>query len=385
MNEAIVEEHVLPGSDESGVSSPHQRPSKAASCVKSTILPGKLCFTWLGLPCRRIRHGPKRPSWSKRMELLVATLRTATQAIPRDPDQFRFWADRKVPDVILPVGAVRTKSKIDDIVVDWVWPRHFVSDFVVGKRQRKTREKLSKERVQMWSKTHPVVLYLHGGAYIVCSSATHREMVYSLVIKGDFLAVVPNYRRVPEVSVVDCVDDCYKTYVYITEELGVDPSRICIMGDSAGGALSLLTMCRIRDAQKQLPACAVLLSPWVDIADESLRAAAEEKTMPDYDYLPYDAIQLVSQEVGIDIGLKDPRINPMYADMTGLPPMLVHAGEVEVLRPQIEQFVKKCPEATYEIVTDMVHVPHMFSKVSQIAEDAIIRVGQYVNQHISHS
>ena len=383
MSDINVHEHVLPGSEDSVMSSPRHRPNKVTSCFKSSLLPGRVCCTWMNMPCRRIRNGPKRPTWSKRMELLVATLRTATQSIPRDPGQFRFWADRKIPDVVLPVGAVRSKSKIDDIVVDWIWPRHFVSEFAIGKRQKKTREKLSKERVQMWSQTHPVVLYLHGGAYIVCSSATHREMVYSLVIKGDYLAVVPNYRRVPEVSVIDAVDDCYKTYLYLTNELEIDPSRICIMGDSAGGALSLLTLLRIRDSGKQLPACSVLLSPWVDISDEALVANAHKRTMPDYDYLPYDAIRMVSQEVSFEIGPKDPRINPMYADIHDLPPILIHAGEVEVLRPQIERFVERCPSATYEIVTDMVHVPHMFSQVSTIAEDALVRVGQYVNEHIS--
>ena len=382
----VSQGHVLPGA-EAGWVSPRPRPGKVKSFFKSILIPPRVCFNCVCHPCKRIVHGPRRPTWNNKLELMVSTLRTATRAIPRDPQQFRFWADRKIPDAMLPVGAVRSKSTIDKIVVDWVWPRHFRSEMQIGPRQRKIRHKLTQEKILEWSKLQPVVLYLHGGAYMVCSSQTHREMVYTFVTKGNFLAVVPNYRRVPEYSIVDAVDDCYRTYEYLTKELGVDPGRICIMGDSAGGALTVLTMCRIRDNQhnetaKKMPACGVLLSPWADLDDTTLDEMSRELTMPDFDYLPLDAIVMVAHEVAKNMDLRDPRINASCANLNDLPPMLVHAGEVEVLRPQIEKFVEKLPNCTYEVIPDMVHVPHMFSSVCEASAAAIERVSQFVNSHI---
>lgn len=377
----ISEGHPLPGME--GWVSPRSRPGKTKAFFMSACLPTRICFNCMAHPCKRVTRGPKRPSWNNRLELMISTLRAATEAIPRDPQQFRFWADRKIPDAMLPVGAVRTKSKIDELVVDWVWPRHFRSEMQIGNRQRKVKHRLTQEKIQEWSQLAPVVLYLHGGAYMVCTSGTHREMVYSLVVKGNFLAVVPNYRRVPEVSIVDAVDDCLRTYEYLVNEIGVSPSRICIMGDSAGAALTVLTMCRIRDNHAVLPACGVLLSPWADLDDEKLDDMSRSKTMPEYDYLPLDAIVMVAHEAAKDMNLRDPRINPMYADLEGLPPFLVHAGEVEILRPQIERFVEKLPNATYEVITDMVHVPEMFASVCEASEQAMQRIGKFINTHIN--
>ena len=218
---------------------------------------------------------------------------------------------------------------------------------------------------------------------MVCTSGTHREMVYALVVKGKFLAVVPNYRRVPEVSIIDAVDDCVRAYDYLVKDLGVSPSRIAIMGDSAGGALTILTMCRIRDKGAALPACGVLISPWADLDDAELDEMSRTKTMPEFDYLPLDAVVMVAHEVAKDMDLRDPRINPMYANLEGLPPLLVHAGEVEILRPQIERFVAKLPNATYEVITDMVHVPEMFSSVFEPSADGMESISKFVNSHIS--
>lgn len=317
------------------------------------------------------------------MQAAISTMRTAVRSIPRDPYQLRFWADHKVPDVALPAGAVRSKSQLDHLVVEWVWPRSFVSEMQIGKRSRKTREKLTKERIVDWSEKRPVVLFLHGGAYIVGSSGSHRPMLYSLAIQGDVLVVAPNYRRVPDVSVPQVVDDCCRTFKYLVDEIGVAPHRIALVGDSAGGALCVLTACRLREEKRALPACLVLMSPWVDLDDKELEA--ETKSMPEFDVLPYDAIRLVAAEISRDIPIRDPRINPMYNNLQNLPPMLIHAGEVEVLRPQIERFAEKARkdgvQVTYETLTDMVHVGHMFLKFSEIASDAISRIGQFVASH----
>lgn len=365
--------------------SPYSKPNRCMNFVQSCLVPPRVCLTCCIQPCARVTNGKKRPTWSFPLQAAISTMRSAVRSIPRDPHHLRFWADHKVPDVVLPPGAVRSKSQLDHIVVEWVWPRSFVSEMQIGKRSRKTRDKLTKERIIDWSEKRPVVLFLHGGAYIVGSSGSHRGIIYSLAIQGDVLVVAPNYRRVPDVSVPQVVDDCCRTFKYLVDEIGVSPSRIALVGDSAGGALCILTTCRLREENRVLPSCLVLMSPWVELDDRDIEA--ETRSMPEYDVLPYDAIREVAFEIAKDIPIKDPRINPMYTNLCNFPPTLVHAGEVEVLRPQIERFVEKARSAgvdvTYETLQDMVHVGHMFLKFSEIASDAIARIGQFVSSHSS--
>ena len=375
---------------ETVVRAPRKKPTKIANFFRSLLIPGRVCGNCCIQPCVRTAHGRRRPSWNYRMQLAVSTLRTASKSIPRDPKQLRFWVDHAIPDVALPLGAVRYSNKIGHLTVEYVWPRHLSSTWgVVGKRSRATKHELTPATLLEWSKTHAVVLYFHGGAYMLCSSATHRGMVYSLVTDGDFVAVVPNYRRVPEVSVVEAVDDCFSIYQYLVQTVGISPSRIAIMGDSAGGALSVLTLARIRDMHDPtitLPSCGILLSPWVDLDDKDIQRQSLTKTMPEFDYLPLDAIVIIAGEAIRDMDPRDPRINPMHCDLTGFPPLLVHAGEIEVLRPQIERFVALINttqvDCTYEVLDDMIHVGHMFSTFSEIARQANKRVGLFVAKHI---
>lgn len=367
-----------------------KKPNAITNFFKSMCIIPRVCGTCCVHPCKRALQGRKRRSWSNRMELAVATLRTASKSMPRDPKNLRFWTDRPIPDIILPASAVRHETTIRTIPVDYVWPRHLTvtdHEIKVSPKSRYTKHDISDARLLEWSKTHAIALYLHGGAYMLCSSKTHRAMIYNFVIEGDMVAIAPNYKRVPEGSVVDAVEDCFSVYRHLISTVGIEPCRICIMGDSAGGALTVLALCRIRDEGVALPACAVLLSPWTDLDDKDIQQRALSKRMPSYDYLPLDAIVMIAAEASGKLDPRDPRINPMYADLAGLPPMLVHAGEVEVLLPQIQLFVERAQvrfnaEIELKVLSDMIHVGQMFSTFSVIAREAIIEVGAFVHKHI---
>ena len=381
---------VLANHMSSGEVSPKKPSNRGRNLFRSFCIAPVVCFTCCTQPCTRAVKGRKRPTWNRKLELAIATLRSAARSIPRDTKSLRFWVDRPIPDIILPKAALRQKEKLkfgngQQIVCDWVWPRHICQDMHISPRSRKVRN-ITSESFLKWGSNYPVVLYLHGGAFCLCNSATHRGLVYSLSLAGDMVMFVPNYRRPPEASVIEAVDDCFHAYMHLVQNVGIAASRIAIMGDSAGGALTVLTLCRIRDEGSPVPSCAALLSPWVELDDPMFEKHAAMSSMPEFDYLPYDAIVLFASESIGSGDSQDPRINPMTANLTGLPPLLMHAGELEVLRDQIERFHKKAREANvvaeFSQLEDMVHVGHMFSAFSSVARNAIKDICQFVNSHV---
>jgi epsilon-lactone hydrolase len=124
------------------------------------------------------------------------------------------------------------------------------------------------------------------------------------------------------------------------------------------------------------------------LADKEFEAkAAAGVIMPEHDYLPYDAIVMISKLVIGNMAPEDPRINPIHADLRGLPPILVHAGAVEVLFNQIIRFYDKCKDeglnVRLKIWPDMVHVPHVFTHVSEVAQMAVTDAARYIKDHHS--
>jgi monoterpene epsilon-lactone hydrolase len=233
----------------------------------------------------------------------------------------------------------------------------------------------------------------HGGGFALCGNNTHRAMVAQFAAEGLILCA-PNYRRPPEVSIIDAVDDCLATYRYLLNVVGIPSSRISVMGDSAGGALTVLLLCRIRDmndiAEARIipnpPGCAVLLSPWVELEDETIISEADKgNIMPDHDFLPRDALVMISRLVVGKLSPKDPQINPMSARLDRLPKLLIHVGELELLFDQVTRFYEKIRdeggEVKMKIWIDGVHVPHVFTAVSEEARIAVNDAANFIKQN----
>jgi len=328
-----------------------------------------------------------------------------------------------------------------ELKVEWVWYRKLSPPDLVSSphngNAKSVKNFLTHEIIKNWD--CPIVLYLHGGAFCLCSSSTHRALLYSMAIVGKMALFVPNYRRPPEVSIKEAVDDCFQAYMYLIRDVGVDAEKIILMGDSAGGALVGLVLCRIRDAmgptvpaatsptsdllasaaadsqhgvitpslsqgmvdgsspsgsdvvvgtRLPMPRCGVMMSPWVDLNDEGIgKSAASGIIMPEYDYLPFDAIVLFANESIGDHDVCDPQVNISYADLTGLPPLYINYGEVEILRPQIAKFIDKCRTSNVKVetnmLTDMIHVGQMLSTVTQVGAQENIRIAQYIHKQIA--
>ena len=181
-----------------------------------------------------------------------------------------------------------------------------------------------------------VLVYLHGGGYFACSAETHRPITAFFAMHG-FRVFAPNYRLAPESPFPAAVDDAVAAYRGLLAE-GHSPQRLVVAGDSAGGGLSLSLMLMLRGAGTPLPVAAALFSPWTDLAatGESVRTNARRCAMF---YGP-----AVAPTARLYLGNADPRnplASPLYADLAGLPPMLIHVGANETLRDDSTRLAEK--------------------------------------------
>jgi acetyl esterase/lipase len=184
------------------------------------------------------------------------------------------------------------------------------------------------------------VLYLHGGAYMVCSAETHRPITGALAKRG-MRVFAADYRLAPENPYPAAVDDALAAYRGLLDQ-GVSPAHCAIAGDSAGGGLALGVLLAAKDAGLPMPARAVLFSPWTDLAGTG--ASAIENDGRD----PMIVGGKIAEGARIYLGEADPRspyASPLYGDLAGLPPLMIHVGANEVLRDDSVRFDEKARAA----------------------------------------
>jgi epsilon-lactone hydrolase len=185
-----------------------------------------------------------------------------------------------------------------------------------------------------------VLLYLHGGGYFGCSAETHRPITVGFALQG-FRVFAPDYRLAPENRFPAAVDDAVAVYRALLSA-GHAPQNIAVSGESAGGGLTLSLMLALRTAAVPLPAGAALFSPWTDLAatGDSIRTNADRCAM----FSGSD----IAPTARYYLGDTDPRnllASPLYADLSGLPPLLIHVGEDEVLRDDSTRLAERARAA----------------------------------------
>jgi acetyl esterase/lipase len=223
-----------------------------------------------------------------------------------------------------------------------------------------------------------VLMYLHGGAYQAGSPAAARRMIALISAAAQVRVLSVGYRLAPEHPFPAAVDDALTAYRFLLKA-GADPAVIAIAGDSAGGGLTLATLVALRDAGDPLPAAAVAISPWTDLAltSESLvtRADADVMIKPDG----------IRESVATYLAGADPRhpyASPLYAELHGLPPILIHVGDAEVILDDSTRFAAKARAAgtdvTLEVWDQMPHVWHAFAGLLPESDQAIERIGGWL-------
>ncbi len=225
------------------------------------------------------------------------------------------------------------------------------------------------------------VYYLHGGGYSIGSVSTHARMVSLIAKAADARAFAVDYRLAPENPFPAGLDDAVAGYRWLLGQ-GVDPARLVIGGDSAGGGLTFATLLRLREAGDPLPAAAVLLSPWTDLegTGESIKTRRETDPMIDPTSMPEMARSYYRDE-----DVRNPLVSPLHADFTGLPPMLIQVGDAEVLLDDSTRVYKRADAAgvdvTLEVNDEMIHVFQFFAPLLPEAVAAIARIGEFAKSH----
>lgn len=226
----------------------------------------------------------------------------------------------------------------------------------------------------------PVLFHLHGGGYVLGKSNDSRPFTTAFALKAGSRVVSVDYRLAPENPFPAAVDDSVAAYRGLLETRPA--SHIAIGGESAGGGLAVCTMLAARAQDLPLPSSAVLVSPWVDLACtaetfntkayvDPLLTRRALKEMADA-YVPEDCARL-------------PLASPLFGDLAGLPPMLIHVGSEEVLLDDARGFHKRALElgvkSQIEIWHRMIHVWHMFHPMLAEGDVAIRKLAEFARAH----
>jgi acetyl esterase/lipase len=226
------------------------------------------------------------------------------------------------------------------------------------------------------------MLYLHGGGYLGGSAATHRPITAAFAIRG-LDVFVPEYRLAPENPFPAAVNDGLAAYKGMLNA-GIAPVKLTIAGDSAGGGLALATLLAAKAEGVPMPACAILLSPWTDLAGtgESLARNRDRDAMLVADKLKFTAAFYLN---GADP--KNPLASPLYGDLAGLPPMLITVGDSEVLLDDSTRCAARGQEqgvaVSLKIWEGMPHVWQLFQLVLPEARAAIDAAADFAKAHFS--
>jgi monoterpene epsilon-lactone hydrolase len=226
------------------------------------------------------------------------------------------------------------------------------------------------------------ILYLHGGGYTIGSVRTHRGLVSRLALATGARGLTLDYRLGPEHPFPGAVDDATAAYRWLVRG-GTAPETIVIAGDSAGGGLTVAALVALRDAGERLPAAGVCISPWADLActGESMQTgAARDPMVQRTGLLDMAAAYLAGQDP------RAPLASPIYADLRGLPPLLIHVGTAETLLDDATRLADRARAAgvsvDIEVWDDMIHVWHAFAPLLPEADEAVGRIGAWVRERL---
>lgn len=228
-----------------------------------------------------------------------------------------------------------------------------------------------------------VVLYFHGGGYTIGSIASYRSFTGRLARATRSRLLSVGYRLAPEHPFPAAVDDAASSYRWLLDQ-GMSPSRVAVAGDSAGGGLALSMAVAIRDAGGPMPATIVAIGPSTDLAKEgaSMKERAHLDPIVNYESSMAHALRYV----GAQGDLKHPLASPLYADLQGLPPLLIMVGTHEALFDDSTRFAAKAEGAGVEVQLDiwqeMIHVWPIFADILPEGRQAIARIGDYIRARI---
>jgi monoterpene epsilon-lactone hydrolase len=228
-----------------------------------------------------------------------------------------------------------------------------------------------------------VLMFFHGGGYCSGSIRSHRRLVTEAGRSAGIRTLAVGYRLAPEHPFPAAMDDALTAWHFLRQQ-GIAARHIAIGGDSAGGGLAVVLNNRLRDADEELPGCLWLVSPWTDLTMSGSTLITKDNVDPiiHKGYLG----ELADAYVPPGMGRKDPRVSPLYADLRGLPPMLVQVGSAETLLEDATRFAAAAGAAdvsvTLEIWPHMIHAWPMWNAALEPGRSALAHAGAFMRARL---
>jgi monoterpene epsilon-lactone hydrolase len=228
-----------------------------------------------------------------------------------------------------------------------------------------------------------VILYFHGGVYVIGSAAASVPLVADLSRRTNAMVVTVDYRLAPEHPYPAAVEDALTAYEGLLSQ-GVEPSSIALAGESAGGGLAVALLLAIRDAELPMPSSAFLMSPYADLT------LSGSTIIDKQDVDPLFTAEVLRLRVGAYVAGADPSdpfISPVFADLHGLPPMLIQGGSHEILLSDATRLAAKAAEDDVAVVLEVTPgVPHVFQGYAAFLEEgdaALNQAATFLKTHFS--
>ncbi|MGD1854622.1 MAG: alpha/beta hydrolase [Leptolyngbyaceae cyanobacterium] len=229
-----------------------------------------------------------------------------------------------------------------------------------------------------------IILYLHGGGFAMGSCQTYRRLAADIAAAANSSVLVIDYRLAPEHPYPAALEDTLTAYRWLIDAQRFSPSQVAIAGDSAGGNLALAALVSLRDMGDELPAAASLISPYCDQTQTSptitTHAAVDPMVSP-------QLLDTITRWYAPDADLKQPLISPLYADLSALPPLLIHVGAADVLLDDSLQLARQVGLANgaveLKVWQNMIHCFHLFAPLLAEGRQAIAEVGAFLHRHWS--
>jgi acetyl esterase/lipase len=323
---------------------------------------GLLAAAFARVVRRRWQQGPLRPSWSLPVEIANELVRSHLAVIYRldaaaaRQQQERFASSLPSP-ILRRVG--RRRETIGGVEGEWLTP--------------------AEAAAAATSETAPMLLYFHGGGYVLGSLLTHGDLVATLTQSAGVRTYFPSYRLAPEHPFPAAVDDAVAVYEGLLAA-GVPPAKIVVGGDSAGGGLSLALLLRLRDAGRPLPAGALLISPWVELSCTMPSVATNAR----YDFGDQALLLHWANLYRGATPASDPLVSPLLGPLGGLPPLCIFGGEAELLIDEIRALADKARAAgvsvELECAADMAHDYPMLHMLTRPAKEAIDHAASFIRR-----
>lgn len=228
-----------------------------------------------------------------------------------------------------------------------------------------------------------VILYFHGGVYVIGTAAASVPLVADLARRANTKAITVDYRLGPENPYPAAVQDAQAAYAGLLER-GIQPGQIAFAGESAGGGLAVATLLALREAGTPLPSCALLMSPYVDLTLSGESLAEKESLDP---VLTPEGLRVRVPDYVGDADAADPLISPIFGDLSALPPLLIQVGSHEVLLSDAIRLAARAANADVQVTLEVTPgVPHVFQGFAAFLDEAstaLDRAAEFVRSRLT--